>query len=117
MFKPLHVVNITIKDSPEESAAAAGDVLEICRTVNPCRAGVVSAPSPVTRGVCAFDVLHMNTDRDSSDRLPKDFTEELLPAAVCEVSVNREDVRCESYLLSKMGERALITLAPNTEVG
>lgn len=32
-FKPLHVVNMTIKDSPEESAAAAGDVLELCRTV------------------------------------------------------------------------------------
>lgn len=36
-FKPLHVVNMTIKDSPEESAAAAGDVLNICKTVNrPC---------------------------------------------------------------------------------
>lgn len=33
-FKPLHVVNMTIKDSPEESAAAAGDVLDLCRMVN-----------------------------------------------------------------------------------
>lgn len=33
-FKPLHVVNMTIKDSPEESAAAADDVLHLCRTVN-----------------------------------------------------------------------------------
>ncbi|CAM9441970.1 unnamed protein product, partial [Hapterophycus canaliculatus] len=33
-FKPLHVVNMSIKDSFEESAAAADNVLELCRTVN-----------------------------------------------------------------------------------
>lgn len=32
-FKPLHVVNMTIKDSPEEAEAAANDVLFLCRTV------------------------------------------------------------------------------------
>ncbi len=34
IFKPLHIINMTIKDSFEESAAAAGHVLELCRTVN-----------------------------------------------------------------------------------
>ena len=33
MFKPVHVVNMNIKDSPEESAAAAGDVLNLCHMV------------------------------------------------------------------------------------
>lgn len=33
-FKPLHVVNMTIKDSAEESAAASGHVLDLCRMVN-----------------------------------------------------------------------------------
>lgn len=33
LFRPLHVVNMTITDSPEESAAAAGDVLNLCKTV------------------------------------------------------------------------------------
>ena len=32
---------MTIKDSPEESAAAAGDVLELCSTVRDYRAFVV----------------------------------------------------------------------------
>lgn len=32
-FKPLHVVNMTIKDSPEEAEAAANDVLYLCRMV------------------------------------------------------------------------------------
>eukprot|EP00903_Cladosiphon_okamuranus_P006034 g5952.t1 len=33
-FKPLHVINMTIKDSFEESAAASGNVLELCRTLD-----------------------------------------------------------------------------------
>ncbi|CAM9909425.1 unnamed protein product [Scytosiphon promiscuus] len=33
-FKPLHVVNMSIKDSFEESAAAADNVLELCRTLD-----------------------------------------------------------------------------------
>ena len=33
-FKPLHVVSMTIRDSAEESAAAASDVLELCKMVN-----------------------------------------------------------------------------------
>lgn len=33
-FKPLHVVSMTIRDSAEDSAAAAGDVLELCKMVN-----------------------------------------------------------------------------------
>lgn len=33
-FKPLHIVSMTIRDSAEDSAAAAGDVLELCKMVN-----------------------------------------------------------------------------------
>lgn len=33
-FKPLHIVSMTIRDSAEESAAAEGDVLELCKMVN-----------------------------------------------------------------------------------
>lgn len=33
-FKPLHVVSMTIRDSAEDSAAAAGHVLELCKMVN-----------------------------------------------------------------------------------
>ncbi|CAM9733408.1 unnamed protein product [Discosporangium mesarthrocarpum] len=36
-FKPLHVVSMTIKDSAEHSAAAAGDVLELCRMLDSCQ--------------------------------------------------------------------------------
>ncbi|CAN0124919.1 unnamed protein product, partial [Ectocarpus sp. 12 AP-2014] len=33
-FKPLHVVSMTIRDSADDSAAAAGDVLDLCKMVN-----------------------------------------------------------------------------------
>ncbi|CAM9212816.1 unnamed protein product [Choristocarpus tenellus] len=35
-FKPLHVVSMTIKDSADHSAAAAGDVLELCQMLDVC---------------------------------------------------------------------------------
>ncbi|CAM9201437.1 unnamed protein product [Ascophyllum nodosum] len=35
-FKPLHVVSMTIRDSAEESAAAASDVLELCKMLDAC---------------------------------------------------------------------------------
>eukprot|EP00903_Cladosiphon_okamuranus_P006917 g6732.t1 len=35
-FKPLHVVSMTIRDSAEDSAAAAGDVLELCKMLDDC---------------------------------------------------------------------------------
>lgn len=34
MFKPLHIVSMTIRDSAQDSAAAEGDVLDLCKMVN-----------------------------------------------------------------------------------
>ncbi|CAM9357044.1 unnamed protein product [Ectocarpus fasciculatus] len=35
-FKPLHVVSMTIRDSADDSAAAAGDVLDLCKMLEDC---------------------------------------------------------------------------------
>ncbi|CAB1101574.1 unnamed protein product [Ectocarpus sp. CCAP 1310/34] len=35
-FKPLHVVSMTIRDSANDSAAAAGDVLDLCKMLEDC---------------------------------------------------------------------------------
>ncbi|CAM9315254.1 unnamed protein product [Pylaiella littoralis] len=64
-FKPLHVINMTIKDSFEESAAASGNVLELCRTLDGLSkledeaAGVLEAFTRKSKRTVLHQVCHV----------------------------------------------------------
>ncbi|CAM9564823.1 unnamed protein product [Ectocarpus sp. 8 AP-2014] len=64
-FKPLHVINMTIKDSFEESAAAADSVLELCRTLDGVSqledetAGVLEVFTRKTKRTVLHQVCHV----------------------------------------------------------